>query len=203
MYEIKTVASIEEVDKGNIAEINIYNWDGEYRPRAEARLCYIPGEGFILKMEAFEKNPRAEHTEQNSRVCDDSCLEFFASFDLSRPNYYLNCECNANGALLCCCGTTCYPRKLVVDMGQPQPEAKPFTTAESWGYTLFLPMSLLKVCFGISPLQPGDHICGSFYKCGDKTEQPHFGSYTKIAFERPNFHLPETFCDMVIVEKDK
>ena len=33
----------------------------------------------------------------------------------------------------------------------------------------------------------------NFYKCGDKTLQPHFLSWSPIHSEKPDFHRPEDF----------
>ena len=36
----------------------------------------------------------------------------------------------------------------------------------------------------------------NFYKCGDNLPNPHFLSWNKIDFPRPNFHLPEFFGEV-------
>ena len=46
----------------------------------------------------------------------------------------------------------------------------------------------------------GHKMRGDFYKCGDKTAQKHYGSFTPIDWPTPNFHRPEFFADMVIVD---
>ena len=42
MYEIKTIRSADEIESGNVAEIAVYNWGGEYRPVSRAILAFIP-----------------------------------------------------------------------------------------------------------------------------------------------------------------
>lgn len=201
VYEIKTITDISEIDKGNIAEINKYNWSGEYRPYAYGKLCYIKNQGFAVKLMCRETNPRAIYTEQNSPVCKDSCLEFFANF---KPDIeglgYINFEGNANGSLLCCYGTVVYPRQTIEDMGLEHPIPSVIKTEDSWGYTVFLPLETIKAIYGNADYEIGDHIRGNFFKCGDDTDIPHFGSYTEIDFPHPSFHQPQFFADMVIVE---
>ena len=80
MYEIKTIRSADEIESGNVAEIAVYNWGGEYRPVSRAILAFIPDEGFLLKIWSEEQRPRATFTGKNEGVCRDSCLEFFANF---------------------------------------------------------------------------------------------------------------------------
>ena len=117
MYEIKTIRSADEIESGNVAEIAVYNWGGEYRPVSRAILAFIPDEGFLLKIWSEEQRPRATFTGKNEGVCRDSCLEFFANFkpELAHSGY-INFECNANGALLCCYGEDRYDRKTVIEI---------------------------------------------------------------------------------------
>ena len=42
------------------AQIDSYRWlDGGYEPHAEARLAFLPGYGFALRMSCIERSPRA------------------------------------------------------------------------------------------------------------------------------------------------
>lgn len=201
-YEIKTIQNISEIENGNTADIAIYNWGGDYRPHAKGILCYVNDQGFAVRMTAAEKNPRATRTEPNSRVCDDSCLEFFVNFrPQAADSGYLNFEGNALGTMLCCYGQPAKPgskRSPVVDLGYPHPQPRAFRTEDGWGWELLIPLSLIRGIYGSADFHTGDRIRGSFFKCGDKTEHPHYGSFVKIDWPTPNFHRPEFFSDMVI-----
>lgn len=203
-YEIKTIHDVSEVSNGNIAEISQYNWGGEYRPYAQGKLCYVKDQGFVFELMCKESNPRAIYTEQNANVCKDSCLEFFANFKPElKDTGYVNFECNVNGSLLCCYGTVVYPRKTIQEMGIEHPKAVPFKNDTDWGYQVFIPLSLIESVYGQANYKTGDMIKGNFFKCGDDTEIPHFGSYTVIdpeVIKRPSFHQPAYFADMVIVD---
>lgn len=62
MYEIKTIRSADEIESGNVAEIAVYNWGGEYRPVSRAILAFIPDEGFLFKnLERGTASPRYVH----------------------------------------------------------------------------------------------------------------------------------------------
>lgn len=202
-YEIKTIHSLSEVGKGNPADINIYNWGGDYRPVSKGILCYVTGQGFAVRMTSEEEHPRAMQTEPNSRVCTDSCLEFFANFAPSIPDSgYLNFEGNALGTMLCCYGQPSRPgakRVPVAEMGYPHPRPQPIRGDGFWGWELLIPFSLIRGIYSTADFKTGSHIRGSFYKCGDLTEHPHYGSFVKIDWPTPNFHRPECFADMVIV----
>ena len=40
---------------------------------------------------------------------------------------------------------------------------------------------------------------GNFYKCGDETKTPHYGSWNPIENPTPDFHRPEGFGELVIL----
>lgn len=202
MYPIRRITGREQIDSGAVASVDIYNWGGEYRPETKATLCFWEGKGFLLKMTCREENPRAVYPfdRQNSMVCEDSCMEFFGNFAPEKENSgYLNFECNANGCLLCCYGPDRYQRKTVAEMGIPHPLPEAFRTGAEWGYELLIPIELLQKVYGKSEFSAGDRIRGSFYKCGDLTGHPHYGSDIPISIDHPDFHCPEFFGEMELV----
>ena len=186
-YEIRTIRDFSEIGSGNPAEISIYNWGGDYRPVSKGIVCYVKNQGFAVRMTSEEENPRAVQTKPNSSVCEDSCLEFFVNFAPSVPGSgYLNFEGNAAGTMLCCYGQPSKPgakRVPIAAMGYPHPRPHP-----------------IRGIYGTADFKPDSRIRGSFYKCGDRTEHPHYGSFVKIDWPTPNFHRPEFFADMVITE---
>lgn len=203
MYPIKTIQHPDHIDQGTTVPLTTYNWGGEYRPTTTATLCWLEGKGFLIRMLCTESNPRATFTpaDCNCGVCRDSCLEFFANFAPDQTGSgYLNFECNANGSLLCCYGPDRHQRKTVIEMGLPHPIVTPLRTAEQWGWELLIPLSMLAQIYGITSFHTGDVIKGNFYKCGDDTPQPHYGSYTEIQAAQPDFHRPECFASMQIVD---
>lgn len=201
-YRIKIIDNISELTFGNTADIGIYNWGGEYRPVSKAILCFVRERGFAVRMTSREASPRATQTEPNSSVCEDSCLEFFADFQPDAPGSgYLNFECNALGTMLCCYGRPSgsgAKRVPVLKLGCPHPQPRVIRTETAWGWELFIPLSMLRTIYGTADFHLCDTIRGSFYKCGDRTEQPHYGSYTRIDWPTPNFHRPESFAEMVL-----
>jgi hypothetical protein len=47
--------------------------------------------------------------------------------------------------------------------------------------------------FAAHELLAGQKIRANFYKCGDKTPEPHFISWNPIDLPKPNFHVPQFF----------
>ena len=210
-YEIKTITDVSELEQGNIVDVNIYNWGGDYRPPVKAVFCYVKDKGFDVRLTCYEKNPRATYTQPNARVCRDSCLELYANF---KPGVegkgYMNFECNANGSLLCYYGPVTQDdydgphylgdRVPVVELGYDHPVPRVIRTAEYWGFELFIPLKLIENIYGNAVFHSGDILRGNFYKCGDRTGHPHYASFTKIDTPRPCFMNPDYFADMIIVD---
>ena len=197
-YKIKTISNRSECYLGNIAEIAIYNWNCAYQPRAYAKMCYIKDQGFAVSLVCEERNPLASYTKANCMVCEDSCLEVFIDYKPQLQKGYINFEANANGSLLVEHGMAGENRKKLIDMGINPPEITAFKGENEWGYDLFIPLTLIEQVYGTSNFELGDKVRGNFFKCGDKTEHPHYGSFTKIDWKKPSFHRPEFFADMII-----
>ena len=181
------------------AIIDQYAWDDAYMPVTYAQLVKIEGYGFALRMICREQNPRAVYTEYNQPIYTDSCLEFFAAWD-GASEQYLNMEMNANGALLSCVGKDRYERRPVLDVCGELPRVQGFVTEDEWGIVAHIPFSVIGGVYGIDAdtFVPGYSFMGNFYKCGDETAVPHYGSWSRVGTEKPDFHRPEYFGKLVI-----
>lgn len=208
MYDIKIINKIIFDDQPELnwndvytLKIDKYNWNCDYQPVSKAKLCFIENEGFYLKMWCEETNPLSKYTKSNDPVYKDSCLEFFVNFFPNLSNSgYINFEVNSNGAMLCQYGTRGgKDRKFLLDIGITPPSAIPFKNDKEWGFELFIDLKFIKKVYGINNFKAGDILKGNFFKCGDDTEKPHFGSYTKIKNEFPSFHQPDFFADLIMV----
>lgn len=180
------------------ADICEYVWGGEYRPRAYARLCFVPGDGFYARLTAYETDPKAVYHEYMDPVYTDSCLEFFAAY---KPGGYINCEMNANGALLSAYGEGRGERTPVADICGMIPQVTAEKYGDRWSVTVRVGLELIKAVYKNADFKPGDVIKGNFYKCGDKTDAPHYGSYSPVGTPKPDFHRPEFFAEMILTEE--
>ena len=187
-YNIIIADSPEDFRRSGVACIDEYVWGGTYRPKANARLIFVP---------AYEKHPKAVYENDMDPVYKDSCLEFFAAY---KPGGYINCEMNANGAVLSAYGEDRYERTpLNVICGRfPLVTAKKYT--DRWTVTAHITLDMIKKVYGSCDYAPGDVIYGNFYKCGDGCEFPHYGSYAPVETEKPDFHRPEFFVPMRLTE---
>ena len=196
-YEVKTVGS---VDWDNIpkAVIDSYRWGRDYTPEAYAQLAYIAGKGFALKMTCLESTPKAVYEHYGDPVYKDSAMEFFASFDASSP-LYMNFEMNSNGAFLSAVRKSRKektPIDRIVDISEII--IKNTVLPAQWSVEVFFSVNIVEKLFGVREFPKGYRFKGNFYKCGDETAVPHFGSWAPIDLPEPDFHCPAYFGDLVI-----
>lgn len=197
-YTVKK--SNSPIDWNNIpkADIKSYTWGCEYRPETYGQLC-LTDNGFTVKMTCVEKNPRAVYENHNDMVCQDSCMEFFVNFAPEKEGTgYLNFEANSKGTLLLFYGPDRFSRTPVVEMGLTPPTVNAKVFENHWEYTIDIPFEFINAVFGKNEFKSGDVLKANFYKCGDHTDSPHYGSWNPIVNETPDFHRPEFFGDLVI-----
>lgn len=185
-----------DFDKAQPAYINKYVWGGVYRPVAYAKLVLVEGEGFALQMTCYEKAPLARYTAFNSPVWTDSCLEFFASFN-NESKLYCNLEMNSAGAFLMGIRESREKKRDAADI-VTLPPVKCIKNGGFWRVEYMLSFDMLDKLFGKVDYVSGYTFKGNFYKCGDETEIPHFGMWHEIETEKPDFHRPEYFGELVI-----
>ncbi|MBP5156204.1 MAG: hypothetical protein J6252_06465 [Clostridia bacterium] len=191
-------AKTADFSLANVADISEYRWEKGYAPKAEARLLYISGRGFALQMKAYENDPKAVFCSYNDPVYKDSCLEFFVSFNKNSKKY-MNFEMNSRGAFLAAVRTDRKNKTPIHELAE-LPEVKPVKGDGWWGVEAFFTLGFIKQTFGVSRFCRGDVIKGNFYKCGDETPQPHYGMWSPVCTETPDFHRPEYFGDLIIGE---
>jgi len=180
--------------RAEIAAIACFPWDENgFRPVSQGR-CLWNEDGIHILLESWEKDRRAEETQMCGRVCEDSCLEcFFQPYPDQDPRY-VNLEINPISTLY----LAVRPNRADQVKYFSLPEGMHVEAREdgdSWSAVLFVPMSFLCETFAQPPLTTGAHLRGNFFKCGDKTPQPHFGVWAPVKAPQPDFHRPECFAD--------
>lgn len=180
-----------------------YEWPRTegYAPKTEGRLFLREGKGFELEMWCFEENPRALYHNPNDPVHTDSCMEAFIWFYPELPaSGYLGVEMNANGASHCSFGTGRHTRGYVLARGLAHPEIVvdrlEIDGQKLWRARTLIHLSLIEALYGRCDFASGHKMRANFYKCGDHTDPPHWGSWNRIG-ER-DFHLPEYFGDLIL-----
>ena len=183
-----------EADWDNIPSVSIDKvlWTEDYGIRGRGQLCY-DDENLYVHLSAVEKDIRAENTEPLSPVYEDSCLEFF--FMLPGSDDYFNFETNPNGCLCVQFGPEKTDRiNIVRDDAEEYFDIRADRTSDGWEVFYRIPLKFIQLFY--PDYHFGGEISANMYKCGNKTVNKHYLSWTQIDLDAPNFHCPEFFGEM-------
>ena len=183
--------------------VAVHCWAGDYpyRPQMEVRLAHN-GSQLLVNYRVTEDSVRAVAPHDDGNVWEDSCCELFIS-PVADGTYY-NIECNAAGQMLIGFGPKREGRERapqqVLDTVDRWSSLgrEPFDTREgsvTWQLCLALPLG----AFWHHRIEgfAGMRAKANVYKCGDKLPRPHFLSFFPIGVDKPDFHRPYFFGDIV------
>lgn len=171
------------------------NWPGEfpYKPVVNFQIAHNSSH-IVLHYTVEEEYVKAKYIRPNESVWEDSCVEFFISFD-NKKQYY-NFEFNVLGTGLIGFGTADKDTRVRLEPAVIE-QISTLTTvvnkqgAKRWAIVLLIPVTVFEN-IGLKSFD-GIKADANFYKCGDALPTPHFISWSKINHATPNFHLPEYF----------
>ncbi|RYY19211.1 MAG: hypothetical protein EOO04_22490 [Chitinophagaceae bacterium] len=169
-----------------------------YRPDAHFTIAY-GSDCIFLKYFISEKELRAANSQPNSPVYQDSCVEFFVSFN--NGTHYYNFEINCIGTILAAYGPDRANRAFL-----PEPviqTIKTFITIDklnkagfyNWELIAVIPLSSF-IHDEFDSIQ-GIRALANFFKCGDMLKDPHYLSWNEINTSEPDFHRPEFFGNLL------
>ena len=171
-----------------VLKIDKVLWTDDYGIRAQGQLC-CSDETLFVHLSAAEEDIRAENTEPLSPVYEDSCLEFF--FKIDDQNYF-NFEINPNGCLCMQFGPAKTDRiNIVRSDAQEYFDIHADRTADGWEAFYCIPLKFIRLFY--PEYQFKGELAANFYKCGNKTRNKHYLSWSLIDLPEPNFHCPEYF----------
>lgn len=196
-YYIQQVASPMEWDKIPYLEVDQIHWLPDTGARMMQQICYDDSALYIRQF-AVEHNIRAEHISPLSQVCEDSCMEFFFCPDPSN-NRYFNFELNPNGCLYLGLfkNRESYAR-LLPPNAQKLFNIRTERTHNGWTVSYQIPLSFIQLFFPDFHLAPGQSFRANCYKCGDRTDHPHYLAWNPCSSENPDFHRPVDFGLMTL-----
>jgi len=167
-----------------------------FKPEVLFSIAYSD-DSILLKYFVEEKTLRVACNADNSPVYQDSCVEFFISFNEGAA--YYNLEFNSIGYCIAGYGPSRTGRQPIPT--EVLSRIKRQTRLESqiengdirihWTITLLIPFEVF-INDKISSLQ-GRDCKANFFKGGEALPEPHFLSWQFIRSATPNFHLPEFF----------
>lgn len=194
-------AALESGVKGNV---DCVDWPDSYpyRPECSFKAGWSEeGLGILFNVKGLDV--RAMALEDNGKVWEDSCCEFFIAHP-SDGTYY-NFELNCIGTLLAAkrrSRTDCVHFSNNETAQVRRFSSLPHNTIDiegetaEWSNGMFIPFRLI----GIDGKNPPASIRLNIYKCGDMTAHPHFLSWAPVGTEQPDFHRPEYFGEAVLAK---
>ena len=189
VYEVVRMAE-PDWTRVPVARLTHQPWLPPCGVEAQAQACH-DGERLHVRMTAKEAAVRATLTGATDMVCEDSCLEFFFAPDPT-DRRYVNFEWNPLGTLYLGFGAErgTRVRQLVRDRNALF-APRPFRTADGWGIEFAIPASFIALYFPGFALR--GEAAGNFYKCGDRTQTPHYLAWAKLASDHPDYHRRQDF----------
>lgn len=176
-------------------DIDQASWSDQfpYKPQVQFQIAYTATH-ILLQYSVQEEYVKGQYIRSNENVWEDSCVEFFVSFD-NKKTYY-NIEFNVLGTGLIGYGPAVKSERnrlsaAQIDTVDTYVTLKKINGVKAWQSILLIPREI----FGKKALE-GQTFHANFYKCGDGLPQPHFISWNKIDFPKPNFHQPEFFGEI-------
>lgn len=185
------------LETGAVAEIDQLNWKDEFPKKMPVRVhAAHNNESVYFLFTVIGEELRAENTQDFGSVWQDSCVEFFMQREGEKV--YRNFECNVLGVLL---------SRVQEKRGEGESQTNLMSSIirhsvithryenekEVSDWSLFLEIPKNAMGFKDKEWLSGQKIRGNFYKCGDKTPEPHYLSWNPIDLPQPDFHAPEFF----------
>ena len=198
----KTFSSIESkldlLPESRIAHANWIKYD-RY-PEVSFKMAH-DGDSIYLQFKVKEDEVRAVANGNNSEVWEDSCVEFFISFDDS--GYYYNLEQSCIGQALFGYrkekNEVEHADETIMDTIKRLPSLGGYNFELKKGDIEWTLLSVIPVTsFWKSNIKTLDGLKAkaNFYKCGDKLTYPHYLSWSPVEVEQPNFHRVDFFRDI-------
>ena len=198
-YVVKSVDSLpadwSTIEKAVMDEAP---WVKDYVPVTYAQIVFVKNDGFYIRMTCEEKDPKATYTKWMDPVYNDSCMEFFASFDASSQQY-MNVEVNSLGTALSAYGVKGKRTTISDILGYPLVVQADVRETE-WSILIHLTLSEIEKVFGVKPdtFVSGYAFRANFYKCGDKTDVVHYNMWNRVDTKKPSYHEPNYFGKLIM-----
>lgn len=173
-----------------------------FTPTVRAKMMYDDQFVYII-FKVQDHYVRSIANTINGRIWEDSCVEFFFAPDVQKPLAYFNLEINCGGFPLFHFKDPAVPgaplpsvddiKKIEIAHSMPSVVDPEITTPQTWTLEYRIPVEMLQRYASVTRPVKGAQWKANFYKCGDKTSNPHWLTWSVVQHPTPNFHLPEYF----------
>ena len=173
-----------------------YTWNG-YRPIPyETKAAMVHSDaGITVLLSSTEWPLRITQMAHDTRVCEDSCHEFFFTPNTAEQKY-INFEMNPTGAVHSHIGEGRGKREAFDIVGTGVRIYTQILPLEGWRAFLFVPYSLIDKLYD----KRENVFKANFYKCGDSTVKPHYATWNPVGTEKPDYHQPAYFGKIILSE---
>lgn len=211
MYIIKKVNSCNFNDNSweNIEGIEItnYPWDTNgNKPKATVKLCYTE-DALKLKFITADEKLQITAKEDYKSTWHDNCVEFFFTPMPELGDRYFNFEINAMGYLLLQLDYKVPERhtldyvntsifNIKADVSSHNLDS--FNDYKPWTIEFEIPYSFIRDYFPDFKLESGTVFKANLTKCAGKIDKPYFGTWADIICEKPAYHRPQFFKEMIL-----
>ncbi|MCK5816861.1 MAG: carbohydrate-binding family 9-like protein, partial [Candidatus Marinimicrobia bacterium] len=176
----------------------------DHMPQTLVKIQYND-QGIYLLYKVKDRYVRSIYTDYNSKVNEDSCVEWFIkppeskgyyNFELNaggtlHVNYIVDPERDSQGQRKDICSIPEQHSKQIKILSSLPRVIKPEIKKEiTWFLALNIPFSFFELYTPIKKINSSIWQ-GNLYKCGDKTSHPHWATWSPV--KKLNFHQPEYF----------
>lgn len=192
-----------------IQAIELSNYMGDYPkhfPHVFVKIAYDTDALYVI-FRVRDQYVLAVTQDYQGSVYQDSCVEFFFTpFAEVSPGYF-NLEMNCGGTALF--NFQKQPRTDVIKIERrdfeqiavahtlPKIVTPEIQDTLTWIVEYRMPYSILRKYTNVTIPEEGTQWRGNFYKCADNSSFPHWLTWSSVDYDRPNFHLPDYFGDLV------
>lgn len=191
-YKITLVDGAPNWDDIPVLNVDERPWTPETDIKMVQQLCYDEN-GIYIHQRAWEREIRAEGTELLSRVCEDSCMEFFFA-PVPEDGRYFNIEFNPNGCVHLGFGHGRHDSiRLIPHDIKELFGVEANRLDDGWELFYKIPLTFIQQFYPGYELKSGRMLHANCYKCGDKTAAPHYLLWNPSTSDTPDYHRPQDF----------
>lgn len=197
-YQVKQMT--EGADWSDIPTLDIDTpyLDTPKNVKAWAKLAY-DDEAILVRLRTEEYEHRAKEAGPLGKPYEDCCLEFFFC-PMEGDLRYFNFENNSAGCYWLGFGESVGSRRVRLILRREDEDA--FERAVNvfdggWEITYRFPYEFIRRFFPDFRVYKGKKMRANCFKCADKTDPPHYLSWSPVSVENFTFHKSECFGEMV------
>ncbi|NOX67251.1 MAG: diguanylate cyclase [Chlorobi bacterium] len=216
VYKIKKIDKDIKIDADwnkdvwkNVDAVQLKNYMGtkpEHFPTVYAKLVYTDSDIYVI-FKVIDQYVKSAAKKYQGKVYEDSCVEFFFTPDDNTKKGYFNLESNCGGVQLFRYNALDKKKRIPIKYKDYQevtvahslpkindPEIKKKIT---WYLEYKIPFDLIAKYYKMDKPKSGTEWKANFYKCADKTSHPHWLTWNKVDYPKPNFHLSQFFGTLI------